>query len=57
MFCKWFDKYWWKYLLEKPLNWTKFWCRMGGHKCGPIYYNPYGLEPDMRCKNCDDEIF
>jgi hypothetical protein len=49
-----------QYLLAKPSRrsnfWTAFWCRLGGHKCGPWWYNPGGSEPDMRCKNCGDEL-
>jgi hypothetical protein len=52
----WISISWWKYLLENPITWRKFWCRMGGHKCGPIWYNVNGLEPDMRCQNCEDEL-
>jgi hypothetical protein len=47
------------YLFSKPAKginlWTAFWCRLKGHQCGPIWYS-HGLEPDMRCKNCNDEI-
>ncbi len=53
---KWISIYWWKYLLEKPCNWTKFWCRVSQHKCGPIYYNVNGTEPDWHCKNCKDYL-
>lgn len=63
----WFSKDWWKYLLE-PINdsWmdnnniiskTKVaWCRANGHPCGVIYWNPGGYEPDMRCRNCGDDL-
>lgn len=53
---RWFTAYWWKYLLEKPCNRTKFWCRIKGHPDGPIWYNINGTEPDMRCQNCKDEL-
>jgi len=52
----WISISFWKYLLEKPNSWTKFWCRAKGHPDGPIWYNPNGLEPDMRCINCGDEL-
>lgn len=46
-----------KFLFEKPFTFAKFWCRLGGHKCGPIWYNNSdALEPDMRCKNCEDNL-
>ena len=52
-----FQPWWWKFLLSKPLTWTKFWCRLGNHKDGPILYNfDGGLEPDMHCINCDDYL-
>ena len=58
---------WWmdwdllSYCLSMPSDsevsrWCAFWCRIGGHKCGTIYYNPGGYEPDYRCKNCSDDI-
>lgn len=53
---RWFSRSWWQYLFEKPVTWKKFWCRSGCHKCGPIYYNMGGFEPDYRCKNCGDEL-
>lgn len=55
MYWKWINMYWWKYLFTKPCTWRKFWCRAKGHPCGPWYYCS-GPEPDMKCKNCDDEL-
>lgn len=46
----------WQYLLACPLTWTTFWCRWRYHPAGPIFYNPNGLEPDDRCRNCGDHI-
>ena len=37
-------------------RWTNFRCRFRGHRCGMIYYNPGGLQPDYRCRNCDEDI-
>lgn len=54
--CRWFDYTFYQYLFERPFDLTKLWCRIGYHKCGPVYYNPNGLEPDGHCKNCGDEI-
>ena len=66
----WFTLDWWKYLLCNEYIYTKtgkcvikinnetfkkFYCRMRGH-CGVWFYNPGGYEPDMRCKNCDDDL-
>ena len=58
----WFSISFWKYLLKKPKDktytnwWNRFWCRAAGHPDGPWWYNPCGFEPDMRCKNCHDEL-
>jgi len=57
---KWFTLCWWKYLLEKsdndigPIR-TAI-CRARNHPCGVWWYNPQGLEPDMHCKNCYDDL-
>jgi hypothetical protein len=55
---RWFSLQWWEYLLsnlgDKPVN--RLVCRIKGHPCGPIYYTMTGFEPDMRCKNCGDEL-
>lgn len=69
---KWFYIDWWKYILEKPhrdqYDFHKYKigflverfkiikCRMRGHKCGVIWHNLYGYEPDMHCKNCGDNL-
>ncbi len=50
----WFYLSFWKYLLEKPVTWKKFWCRASLHKCGPIWHNPGGSEPNYKCQNCGD---
>lgn len=52
----WFYMDWWKYLLMKPRSWTAFWCRSKGHPYEVWWYNPGGSEPDMHCKNCDDDL-
>jgi hypothetical protein len=60
---KWFLLSWYQYLFEKRDRWYggSGWvrtiiCRMRNHPCGPIWYNPNGLEPDMHCKNCGDDL-
>ena len=53
---KWLSKNWWGYLLQKPFSLKAFWCRKNGHKCGVWWVNTCGLEPDMRCKNCGDDL-
>lgn len=42
---------------NKFIDWfERLKCRIKHHPCGSIYYNPYGYEPDGRCKNCGDDI-
>lgn len=49
-----------KYLFsskENDISWiTVILCRINHHKCGVVWYNPGGLEPDMHCKNCGDDL-
>lgn len=55
----WFTKDWWQYLLIKNKDTsrlTTFICRIKGHPYGVIWYNANGLEPDMHCKNCYDDL-
>jgi len=52
----WFNKDWWGYLLQKPCDIRKVICRIKGHPAGVIWFNVGGTEPDMRCKNCKDEL-
>ena len=53
---RWFTIGWWKYLLEAPVSWTAFWCRVHGHPGGPVWYNGMGTEPDMTCRDCGDNL-
>lgn len=57
---KWFTKEWWSYLFQlkgDDISWiTVIKCRLKNHSCGVVWYNPNGLEPDMTCKNCGDNI-
>jgi hypothetical protein len=60
---RWFHKGWYEYLFEKPRDpdycgWLKrIWCRMHGHPCGVWFYRfDGGLEPDMHCKDCGDDL-
>ena len=45
-----------KYLFEKPFTFRRLICRWQSHKCGVIWYNIGGIEPDMHCKNCGDDL-
>jgi len=60
---KWFTIWWYKYLfakrtwLGKDIPFYKvLWCRLKNHPSGVTWYNPNGLEPDMHCKNCGDDL-
>lgn len=52
---KWFTFGWYKYLWSSK-NWKNFWCRATQHKCGPIYYDLMGSEPDWHYKNCGEYL-
>lgn len=56
----WFTREWWEYLLAKKdctIPWrVVILCRARGHPSGVIWYNTGGLEPDMHCKNCYDDL-
>jgi hypothetical protein len=59
---KWLSISWYIYLFEKPFhsrNWStrfsRLVCRVNGHP-GPVWTNMNGLEPDMHCKNCGEEL-
>ena len=64
LITRWFYPSWWKYLLSPPrccwtnnkITWRIFWCRVGGHKAGYVWYNAGGDEPDMDCKNCREDL-
>lgn len=55
----WFTIIYWKYLLA-PSNCNNIFisikCRLDSHSCGPVWYNPHGWEPNMRCRCCNDSI-
>lgn len=59
----WFTRHWYVYLfgfkdqgnLTLGEKMTKIICRLKDHPAGPFYYSS-GYEPDMRCRNCFDEL-
>jgi hypothetical protein len=55
-----FDIWWWRFIFEKTKNekltLRRIICRIKNHPNGPIYYNAHGLEPDMRCKDCGEDL-
>ena len=57
----WFTREWWRYLLAPRSWWGEpwlrvLWCRMRGHRSGVVWFNPGGLEPDMHCRGCGDDL-
>jgi hypothetical protein len=56
----WFYRDWYNYLFEEKDPDYSWWqvlkCRMFGHPAGVWWYNPNGLEPDMHCKGCGDNL-
>lgn len=62
---RWFNYYWYSYLFAKKSVTAKSWgiswitiilCRMKNHPGGVWWYTSSRLEPDMRCKNCGDDL-
>lgn len=53
---KWFTIYWYRYLFSGCTGIRNFICRMKGHPSGVIWFNSCGLEPDMHCKNCNEDL-
>lgn len=52
----WFTRSWYQYLFQANTGWRNILCRVKGHPDGVIWYNPAGSEPDMRCKNCSEDL-
>lgn len=46
----------WRYAFDKPESFENFLCRLKGHPHGPVYFNVGGLEPDMSCRDCGEEL-
>ena len=54
----------WRYLItgnpekskyfKDEFSLAKFFCRLKGH--GPVWWYSHGLEPDMHCKDCGDDL-
>ncbi len=59
-----FSRAWWRYILAPVSIWNReglWWirvplCRWRGHPYGVVWFNPGALEPDMRCRNCGDDL-
>lgn len=53
---KWFSYYWYEYLLKGSTGLRNLWCRIRNHPNGVVWYNVSGLEPDMHCKDCGEDL-
>lgn len=51
---KWLYAGWYVYLFKELKGLGQLFCRIGGHKCGVVWYNGVGLEPNMNCKKCGE---
>lgn len=52
---KWFNIWWYKYLLENNTGIKNIYCRAIGHR-DIIFYNSDELEPDFHCKGCHEYL-
>ena len=52
----WCNINWYYYLFNKRPSWRMVWCRMNGHPHGVVWYSSWKLEPDMRCKDCNEDL-
>jgi hypothetical protein len=58
---RWFHIDWYRYLLrpkDRHTSWpTAIICRMRGHPAGVAWYtHANATEPDMHCRNCNDDL-
>jgi len=51
----WLNLSYWKYLLSECKGIKHFICRARRHPSGVIWFSSR-LEPDMRCKNCHEDL-
>lgn len=54
---RWFTPRWWRYTLDGCKGWENWWCRVRNHPAGVKWF-AYGeaTEPDMRCRNCGEDL-
>jgi hypothetical protein len=60
---RWLTLIWWRYILDDSFAnkgygtyLSRIWCRIRRHPSGPWFANAGGLEPDMRCKDCGEDL-
>lgn len=44
------------YWCSSPMGWRGAICRWRNHPAGVKWVNTSGLEPDMRCRNCGEDL-
>lgn len=54
-FIRYFTRWFWAYMLEKPVTLRKLVCRYRGHG-GAVYSDYNGEAPSVKCFHCGDEI-
>lgn len=52
----WFRREWWRYLFSGKPSLRRIVCRIQGHPYPVRWFTLYRFEPDMRCKNCDEDL-
>ena len=54
--CRWRGEYY-RNPLARVANWiARCWCRVRNHPAGVVFYNCGGLEPDMTCRGCGEDL-
>jgi hypothetical protein len=53
---RWLDWRVWYWACTDHTGWRNIFCRMRGHQAGVVWYDPTGSEPDMHCRNCDEDL-
>lgn len=52
----WFTIGWYAYLFRGCTGLTNLICRATGHSCGVVWFNASGLEPDLHCRRCGEDL-
>lgn len=53
---RWLLPSWWRYLLDGCTGRVNFWCRVRGHPYPVRWFTLTKSEPDMRCRNCSEDL-
>jgi hypothetical protein len=59
----WFTRMWWSYVLtdhhvrkDYANYWQRCLCRARGHRGYGVVWHSHGLEPDMTCLGCGEDL-